>query len=405
MYAAHVNHNLRGDAAVRDEEFSKELCDRLGIRCFTTSADVAKIAEESNISEELAGRRVRYGFFEGLMNEYDIEYTATAHHKNDNAETIVMNFVRGSGITGLTGIPYSRERYIRPMLDVKRCEIEEYCRENSLEYVTDETNLDTVYTRNKIRNIIIPQLEAELNPGFVDTIAMNARVLAEDARFLAKVTDEAYTKASYGNRLMISKLRRYDPAICKRVIRKLIGGVCGIRDVSSAATEAAYNLAMNGTTGQSCSIIRDVTARIEYGKLVIEHQAKPCSDFEYTIEIGKSQYIPELGYSVSVSRDGAGERFRVPPGTTSITVTNRRTGDRFVPAGMTGSKSVKSFMIDRKIPRSERSRVGIVRVGGEIAWIIGYRLDARFRSNYDNDSNDILISTDFKRKCIDEESF
>lgn len=386
VYAAHVNHNLRGEAAKNDEKFSKSLCHRLGIECFVESADVLAMAKEQGISEEMAGRRVRYDFFERLMQKFDIEYTATAHHKNDNAETILMNFVRGSGLSGLSGIPYKRDRYIRPLLDVKRCDIESYCVANDLNYVTDATNLNTVYTRNKIRNIIIPQLENELNPNFADTITSNARIIGEDEDFINSVADTEYAYLVADNSIDVLGLTSLHSAVAKRIIRKLIDNICGIADVSSLAIETVYDICKKGNTGLNCNIIRDITARIEYGRLVIDKLQTPCEDFSYSIKIGESKFIPELGYTVTVSWDGDGERFSVPESVDEICITNRRAGDRFVPKGMQGSKSIKAFMIDEKIPQNRRNRTGIVRIGGEIAWIIGYRRDARFIGN------DIVIS-------------
>lgn len=140
VYAAHVNHCLRGDAADRDEDFSRQLAERLGAGFFSLRADVAKLAEERGISEEEAGRNVRYSFFDKIADENGIELIATAHHRNDNAETILMNFMRGSGVSGLSGIPYRRGRIIRPLLGVTRAEIERFCAENGIEYVTDATN-------------------------------------------------------------------------------------------------------------------------------------------------------------------------------------------------------------------------------------------------------------------------
>ena len=140
MFAAHINHCLRGDDAVRDERFSADFAKSLGIRFFSHKADVRAIAEKEKISEETAGRNVRYSFFEKVMSENGIECCATAHHRNDNAETIFMNFVRGSGVNGLCGIPVRRGAFIRPLLCLSRTEIESYCRENGLSFVTDGTN-------------------------------------------------------------------------------------------------------------------------------------------------------------------------------------------------------------------------------------------------------------------------
>lgn len=384
VYAAHVNHGLRGDEAVRDAEFSKQFCDRLGIECFVKNADVRALAKQMAISEEMAGRKARYDFFEELMEKYSIDFTATAHHKNDSAETIIMNFMRGSATAGLCGIPYKRGSFIRPLLDVSRNEIEIYCAKNSLEYVTDKTNLDTVYTRNKIRNILIPEIEKEFNPNFCDTVTSNAKIIRDDEDFLAKTAENEYKRIVKENTTKIDDILALHKAIARRVIRMMTDSVCGISDIPSSVIESVYNLCRNGRTGAVCDISKGVIARTEYGKLVIDYAQPDCEDFSYDIKVGESRFIPELGYTVKVSRasekdkDGA-EYFTVPGGVEFVSVTNRRQGDRFVPSGMTGSKSVKEYMINEKIPKHLRSRTGILRIGDNIVWIIGYRRDERFK--------------------------
>lgn len=384
VYAAHVNHGLRGDEAARDADFSKQLCDRLGIEYFVKKADVRALTEEWGVSEEMAGRKVRYDFFAELMEEHGIDVTATAHHKNDSAETIVMNFMRGSATAGLCGIPYRRDRFIRPLLDVSRSEIEKYCAENSLDYVIDKTNLDTVYTRNKIRNILIPKIEKEFNPNFCDTVTANAKIIRDDEDFLKKTAEDEYRRIVNDNNVSVDEILSLHKAIARRVIRMMMDSICGTADIPSSAVDAVCKLCKTGRTGAACDIAKGVIARIEYGKLVISYAHTDCESFSYNIKVGESRFIPELGYTVEVCRadercnDGA-QYFMMPDGVDFVTVTNRRQGDRFVPSGMDGSKSVKEYMINEKIPKHMRSRTGILRIGDNIAWIIGYRRDERFK--------------------------
>ena len=386
VYASHVNHNLRGDDAKRDENFSKALCEKLGIECFVKSADIRSIAKEQGISEEMAGRYVRYDFFDELMKEYGIEFCATAHHKNDNAETIVMNFIRGSSIGGLCGIPHRRGQYIRPLLDVLRSEIEGYCKDNGLSYVTDATNNDNVYTRNKIRNILIPHIQSDFNPNFIGTVTSNAKIIKTDNDYLEAVADTEYKHLVKDGSVKLFELNALHKAISQRVIRKMIDNVSTVSDVSSSVIESVYELAKKGRTGTQCDIQKGVSARIEYDRLIIDTVCDECGDFLYTVKIGECVTVPELSCKIYVDfadkreKDGC-EYFSLPCDVTSISITNRRSGDKFVPSGMTGTKSLKSFMIDKKIPRNKRDRIGIMRIGGEIAWIIGYRLDNRFKFN------------------------
>lgn len=386
VYAAHINHGLRGEAADRDEEFSRELAKKLGIEFFCLHADIRADARRLGIGEEDAGRRARYGFFDELMKTRGIECTATAHHKNDNAETILMNFIRGSGVKGLCGIPYKRDRIIRPLLDVSRAEIEEYCRENSIDYVTDESNLAAVYTRNKTRHIIIPEIERHINPSFADTVTKNAAVLAADEDFLSGEARRAYTKLVSDGSADASALAKLHPAIASRVARLMISDICGTENVSSRAVAAAVELAKRNRTGSRADIARGARAEIEYGRLYIKRETAKNEGFCCDLSIGGSRHIPEIGCSVRVehademARDGW-EYFGLPRPDCRIQVRNRRPGDRFVPFGMTGSKSVKEYMINEKIPRDRRGSVPIVTFDEEIAWIAGYRRDNRFKFN------------------------
>ena len=385
VYAAHVNHGLRGEAADADEQFSKELAKQLDIEFYSLRADVKGEAKRLKMSEELTGRRMRYVFFERLMTEHSIDYTATAHHKNDNSETILMNFMRGSGLRGLCGIPYKRDRIIRPLLDVSRQEIEAYCEKNAVRYVIDVTNLETVYTRNKVRHILIPEITEQFNPAFADTITKNAAVLAVEEDFIESETCEVYDKIVHDNAVDTERLCSLHKAVALRIIRKITARTCGNEDIPASVTEAVLELAKKNRTGSRYDIARGVYARIEYGKLIISETRPQCGEFCYEIVPGEKTYIPESGYYVlaeycdEYKKDGS-EYFSVPKGC-KITVRNRRSGDKFAPWGMKGTKKLKDFMIDSKIPKDARSRIGILTIDDEIAWVIGCRRSRDFKFN------------------------
>ena len=167
--AAHVNHHLRGEASNEDERFVRELCRKWGVPLTVKEADIKKVCMERKISMEEAGRDVRYAFFDELTRGVPDVRIATAHNRNDNAETLIMHFLRGAGVDGMAGIPYIRGKIIRPILDLTRDQVEKYDRLMSLAFVTDETNRENVVTRNRIRNQLLPQLEREYNLNIVQT--------------------------------------------------------------------------------------------------------------------------------------------------------------------------------------------------------------------------------------------
>lgn len=193
LYAAHLNHQLRGDEAERDENFCKILCEKYNIRLFVKRAAVKTLAAEQKISEELCGREERYQFFEALSKNFDAKI-ATAHTAADNAETLIFNLVRGAGMSGMAGIPPKRGNIIRPLIEQTRENIERYCERNALRYVTDSTNLQDDYTRNRIRHGIIPALKT-LNPQFEAAALRLTQSARDTGDFLKKTALDALKKA------------------------------------------------------------------------------------------------------------------------------------------------------------------------------------------------------------------
>lgn len=198
LYAVHINHGLRGEESQRDENFCKTLCEKYGIKLFVRHENVAELAKKNKISEELCGRNVRYAVFEELSKQLSAK-VATAHTASDNAETLLFNITRGASLGGVSAIPPVRGNIIRPLIECTRAEIEQYCSEKNLEYVTDSTNLTDDYTRNKIRHNVIPTLK-EINPAFENSVLRLSENAREISDFLSDMTDKAIadSKCNYG---------------------------------------------------------------------------------------------------------------------------------------------------------------------------------------------------------------
>lgn len=374
LYTAHMNHCLRGDAADRDESFAVEFSDKLGIECITERKNVKAYAKENSISEEMAGRELRYAFFECVRKKFSLNKIATAHNKNDNAETILMNFVRGSTITGLCGIPYKRGNIIRPIAEISREEIEAYCHENGLEYVTDATNNELIYTRNKIRLELIPKIQNELNSGFINTVTRNAALISEENDYLEQKADEIANLAK-NNFISIKNLDCHI-AIKRRVILKMMK-YAGIKNISSDYVEAVIRLVNANKSGSSVNLPGSNIAKIQYNNLFIGCETKKTLPFEYNIPIGTDVYIAELDITVRAEfAEGSG--VIKADKNSVITIRNRRDGDFFYPDGMEGKKKLKDYFIDNKIPRDMRDSIGLLTVNNEIACILGKRRDRRF---------------------------
>ena len=188
---AHVNHMIREEAK-EDEEYVKKYCTKNDIQFYSKSIDVQKIAYTNKISTEEAGRNERYKFFDEILEKINGNKIAIAHNKNDKVETIIMNELRGCGIQGLKGIEPARDKYIRPLIECERKEIEEYCKENNIEPRIDKTNFENICTRNKIRNVVIPYIKQEFNPNIIETMDRLSNLVAEQEAYIQKQVEVAY---------------------------------------------------------------------------------------------------------------------------------------------------------------------------------------------------------------------
>lgn len=211
IVVAHINHQIR-KVADSETEYVKDFCKNLGIECFVKKENITELAKKQKKGTEEAGRQVRYDFFEDVAQKTNSNKIATAHNSNDRAETVILNILRGSGISGLKGIEAMRDnKYIRPLIFTKREKIEEYCQENNLNPKIDESNMENIYNRNKVRNIIIPYIEKEFNKNIIQTINRLSDVATEENEFLQKLTEEQYnTISTIENDTIILDLKKFN---------------------------------------------------------------------------------------------------------------------------------------------------------------------------------------------------
>lgn len=192
IIVAHVNHMIR-EEAIEDEKFVEDFCKKIHVPFYSKSIDVQKIANNKKIGTEEAGRNARYEFFDEVLENENANKVAIAHNKNDKIETIIMNMLRGSGIAGLKGIePIKNNKYIRPLINCERFEIEEYCSENNIKPRIDRTNFENVYTRNKVRNIVIPYIKQEFNPNIIQTMDRLSELVKEEDEYLENTVKDKY---------------------------------------------------------------------------------------------------------------------------------------------------------------------------------------------------------------------
>lgn len=210
IYVAHVNHGIRAVADV-ETEYVKEFCKKIDVKCFTQKINVIEIAKKEKIGTEEAGRNERYKFFEEILNKTESNKIATAHNSNDKAETVILNILRGSGISGLKGIEANRQgKYIRPLIEMTRENIEKYCSNNDLKPKYDESNKENIYSRNKVRNELIPYIKKEFNQNIIQTINRLSELATEENEYLEKLTKQAYDEIKTGEKNIVLNLKKFN---------------------------------------------------------------------------------------------------------------------------------------------------------------------------------------------------
>ncbi len=396
LIAAHVNHGLRGEEADGDEEYARKVCDSFGVPFFSRKTDITVLAAKKGISLELAGREARYDFFNELLSEHKADKIALAHNANDQAETILMRIIRGTGLEGLVGIKPVRDGvFVRPLIQICRHDIENYCNKNNLKLRIDRTNLDNIYTRNKVRLDLIPFIEENFNKDFINTLNRMSDILKKDNEYLEFVSGEVFERSCElkKDRIVIKKEAFSEKeAILARVIRVCINKLAG--NINNIEKVHIYDIIKlhNHSTGKHIELPNNLTAVNNYGDINLKFKTKAAltNKNEYKIEINDCKVIEDFNLKIETREIDASEDQNLKSGnfvkyfdkdkiTGDITLRYRRDGDRIIPSGMSGSKKVKDLFIDLKIPKDERDRIPIICFGNEISWILGVRVSERFK--------------------------
>jgi tRNA(Ile)-lysidine synthase len=385
LIAAHLNHCLRGAESDADEEFCRALAHRYAVPFETRRADVKKIAEECRLNLEDAGRRARIDFFNEIRTKYGTTAVVLAHHADDQAETVLMRLMRGSGMSGLSGMAYRNERgYLRPLLDITRAEIEQYLNKGGLKWREDDSNYDTSFLRNRIRHQLLPLLE-EYNPTIRANLAATASILRGDEALLEELTEQAFREScriEEGSVLCaVSKLYSLKAALQKRVLRRAIKALTGtLEGVSLRHIDAIAALLVSDRPNSQLALPQEITVVREYDVLSIclTKIASTPHEFEFHIKAPGRYQLP-VGNSITVEMTTP-VQFPTTPDAACFDLVKTpfpwlvrtfQPGDRIVPFGMSGRKKVKDIFIDKKIPASERRRIPLLFCGDDLIWIAG----------------------------------
>jgi len=402
IFASHINHMLRGEESEGDERYVRELCERLGITLHTKSFDIKKISRDKGLSLEETGREVRYHQFALLADHVGAKKIAVAHNKNDQAETVLMRIIRGTGLDGLKGMEHTRGKIIRPLLDISRCDIEKYCGEHSLNPRIDSSNQQSVYTRNRVRLKLIPYIDKLFETDLVESVFKMSTLLREDNDFIEESTVSLYNQCILKKQkneivLDILKIEHHHRAVKKRIMRNALKELKGdLKGIESIHIEDIIDLSLNGRTGAEVHLPCNVRAAKSYSTLRIfihcEEARVPC--FNKTISIPGVTSVKALGVQVEVSIEenrGCMEKYaneesdsliqffdyeRLKGG---IDIRNRKEGDIFKPLKSNGTKKLKEYLIDNKVPRNLRDEIPLIAKDNEVVWIVGYKTSDKFK--------------------------
>ena len=361
--AAHCNFHLRGTESDRDESFVTDLCDNLHIRLHVSHFQTEKIAAEKHVSIEMAARQLRYQWFEELSAEVGAAHICVAHHRDDSVETFLLNLLRGAGLQGLRGIPAVNGKIVRPLLTVTRDGILDYLQKISQPFVTDSTNLETNYMRNKVRMELLPLME-KLNPAIRDHIVRTARHLEESYILYQKAIQEGKSRVLTSEGIQIEALKK--EAAPSSLLHEILSPL-GF----NSSQEAEILQVLDAQAGK---VFRSPTHQ-----LVKDRDFLLISEIDATVEpkLSFEEFERTTDFVIPKQSDIAcldANIIKAP-----LTLRLVQQGDSFVPLGMNGRKLVSDYLTDRKFSLLQKQKQWVLCHGEDIVWLVGQRIDHRYR--------------------------
>ncbi len=393
LSAVYINHRIRPRAALAEERFCQELCERYDVQLTIVRENIPALAEEQRTGIEETARDFRYGVFEAMAEEDEYDRVALGHQADDQAETVLFRVIRGTGRTGLAGIPIRRGRIVRPLLEITRAEVLEFLAERKQAYCTDRTNEDTTYKRNYLRNRLLPLIRKNLNPKVDAALRNLADNISDEEEFLESVVNRYVRRTLRRTRggkieLDLSLFIGYDRWVRRRLLRYCLaegsGGKAGpdketISRLDDACLNGARALSLPGhrkavRNGDTMVI---VTTPVE----AFKEELVPGRRLELTplgIRLVARNRLRKPGpvQKVRRARRVAIDRDKVEP---PLTVRNIKSGDRFQPLGMTGNKKIGDYLTDRRVAPVFRDEIPVVCDRQGIIWLVGYEISERVK--------------------------
>ncbi len=405
IIVAHVNHGVRGQDALADQVFVENKAKELSLLHYSKKVDMVQYGKDNGITAEEAGRELRYGFFREILKKHGGGKIAVAHNKNDQAETLLMRIMRGTGIDGLKAMEFKVGDIIRPILNVHRLEIENYIEKNGIETVLDKTNLMPIYSRNKVRLEMIPYIEDNFNPNIIDSLWRLSQIANLDSSFLERYSHERFkqlVKFQDNKKVILDGelLIKEDKSIQQRIIRISIEKLAsGLQGFSEHHINLINDLIYLGT-GKELNLPQDIIVTTSYGDLILQKNDHiEFEDYNQDLEFGHNQLL-NLSYTFNVQLLDIDRIKDIKMGRYvkcfdydklkgQLSIRNRRPGDKFVPFGMSGKKKLKDYFIDEKINKEIRKEIPLLIDGENILWVVGYRTSDLYKLT--EDTKKVLI--------------
>ena len=395
---AHLNHSLREPESDRDAEFVAAMAHNFDLPFFVEKKKVPALQRHWRLSPEEAARKARYEFYDAVASKHRFDKIALGHHADDNAELVLMNLLRGSGPLGLSGIaPVRDHRFVRPLIGLKRSQILDYLSENNIAFVTDSSNQDPAYRRNKIRHHLIPELKKSYNPAVVDSLNRLGEILQAEDQWIADAIEPVFAdcvlkRGSKEISLALPRINAVDLAVGRRIIRKAILSVKqDLRRITLLHVDTVVEFAKKAQTRGSLNLPGGLRVIKEAEALTIIKEGRQAAaevvNYRYMLTGEGTIMIKEANRAIKLVEIGADEvpDFRRAGKTRAffdrdclqfpLVVRNFRPGDRFSPLGLDGTKKLKKFFSDNKISIRQRKKCPLLLSGDKIIWVAGHRID------------------------------
>lgn len=394
LSALYIDHRLRPEETTFEIDFCKKICDSLNIALFSKTIDVESFAKTEGLNKQEAARELRYRAFYETAGELKADKIALGHNRDDQAETVLIRLIRGSGTSGLSAIPPVRGKIIRPLIDIERAEIEDFLDKLNVSFVVDSSNLTDRYLRNKIRHVIMPEIK-KINPAAIKIISRTSDIFRDEERYFDILVTKSLMKLisrknDYSIELFTTPMEILDTVILRRVLRRAIDATKGLKGISFLHIEDIIKLLKSGRSGDRIFLPNNIRVIKKYSVLTITSE-EPKRLSSYVIEeLGEIRLVEsslnlftEILNANETDDMGDGKKIAFINADKLIfplLIRARKSGDYFYPLGLGKRKKLQDYFVDEKIPRDERDSIPLLINGnGEIVWIVGYRIDDRYR--------------------------